>query len=425
MRGSFHDLLKFLYSFKSRGGAHVLTSGFTTKAISLLTSIYVIRNISISEYGGISFALMVVLPLLPLVSLGLDFSFLRYASLLDDRKKINTFFVFSLVHGSVISIILTLLMVFLSDYIALADSNSNSSLYIKVLSLLFVLDFLNRLFQNYSRVIGRNKIFAYSGLLRAVMVFVIAYGLSFIIDGWAYVFALIVSPLISVLFIYIFLAKSLKEGVVSNQSGWSDFYKFGVYTGFGSVISQLQMPMAGVMLGWMGSGYEVALYRVASLIPISLLFIPNLFLKSEFVYLSKTYADKSLVKNYIVNYAKLAVLFSLVMILVGMFLGAFIVQFLFGEQYSAASGPFKILLLGVAGGIILRQLFGNLTYAAGKSGLNVINAVLNFIFGLILTYFLISYFGVYGAVASTAFMLWFSGISNAIIYYCFVYRRLV
>jgi O-antigen/teichoic acid export membrane protein len=368
---------------------------------------------------------MVVLPLLPLVSLGLDFSFLRYASLLDDRKKINTFFVFSLVHGSVISIILTLLMVFLSDYIALADSNSNSSLYIKVLSLLFVLDFLNRLFQNYSRVIGRNKIFAYSGLLRAVMVFVIAYGLSFIIDGWAYVFALIVSPLISVLFIYIFLAKSLKEGVVSNQSGWSDFYKFGVYTGFGSVISQLQMPMAGVMLGWMGSGYEVALYRVASLIPISLLFIPNLFLKSEFVYLSKTYADKSLVKNYIVNYAKLAVLFSLVMILVGMFLGAFIVQFLFGEQYSAASGPFKILLLGVAGGIILRQLFGNLTYAAGKSGLNVINAVLNFIFGLILTYFLISYFGVYGAVASTAFMLWFSGISNAIIYYCFVYRRLV
>ena len=70
------------------------------------------------------------------------------------------------------------------------------------------------------------------------------------------------------------------------------------------------------MIGFlMKNETDVALYKVASLIPFSLLFIPNGFIKTDIIKLTQEYQNKEFLKKYIFNYIKLFSIISIVIAL--------------------------------------------------------------------------------------------------------------
>ncbi|MDU0114566.1 oligosaccharide flippase family protein [Psychrosphaera aquimarina] len=289
------------------------------------------------------------------------------------------------------------------------------------------MDFLVRTLQNYFRITEQNRIFALTGIVRSISLLFTSLVLVHYYSAIGYSLALLISPLI----VIVLFARKISFGrkyleCASFEFDKTELHKYGILIGLGSVVSQLQLPIAGILLGQISSdAANLAIYKVASIIPISLLFLPNIFFKSEFVHLTKNHENKNLIKEYIINYWKLALSISLALCLFTFLFADYFIPFIFGDKYAEASPVFKVLIVGVCGGFLLRQLFGNLTFAAGRADINTVLSIISLLFSLVLITAFINLYGVLGAAIGTAVMFWLSGTLNAVCYYYFIYKKLL
>ncbi|MBS0043586.1 oligosaccharide flippase family protein [Shewanella sp. M16] len=419
MKNKSFSLLK---GFISRGGLPVLGSGIFVKIASLFLSVIVARMLTREEFGAISFALMIVTPLIPLSGAGLDVAFLRFSSLIDDEISRVKLYWFSMLHG----IYFCVFLIFIFYIVIFANNLQSESryLYLVILSLLLFSDFILRMIQSFFRVDNNNSQFAYTGVARVIVLCITSVIFIYIYGPIGYAFSLVLSPFIVFL---IFLNKiPIKlSGVYTLKSKKSDYYRYGIETGMGAVISQLPIPIAGILLGLiMGNDSDVASYKIVSLIPLTLLFIPQLFFKSEFVFLTRNHTNCKLILEYLKSYIKVNLLFCGLVLLVTYFWGDFIVECIFGSNYAKHGFMLFLLTLGAVGGLLLRQPFGNLNFASGRSDLNVYNSILTLIINLSLLYFFIGEFGLLGACIGTAITFWVSGLINLLTYFHYVFNRL-
>lgn len=414
------SFVKFIAQFKKRGGLEVVFSGFGCKLISLFISIYVARLLSPENYGLISYALMIMLTLVPVSGVGMDFVLLRYGSVTRFKKHL---FNDTLKYGLFYSFILVIFVICLSPVIS--TKHPDSPKYIQYLSIILIFDFILRMVQNLYRITDNNKVFAIVDITRSLVLLFLTITLVYFYDAHGYIFALLLSPLIVCL---LFFKKSylrFRPVHKSHEFCFKSLHKYGFFISVGSVLSQLQIPLAGILIGQITNNVEdVASYKVASIIPMSLLFIPNLFFKSEFVHLSKNNKDKKIIKEYTINYLKLAVPVSLFICIFSFLFSASFIPLIFSEKYQNVVLTYNILCVGVCGGFVFRQLFGNLTFAAGRPDINVAISILALLISVILISNFVNLYGVDGAAIGTAIMFWFTGLINLIAFYYFIYRRL-
>lgn len=164
-------------------------------------------------------------------------------------------------------------------------------------------------------------------------------------------------------------------------------------------------------------------YRYISLIPFSLLFLPRVFIATDFV----AFTEKIYDKNYIVDYMKSYMLFFLIISCV-----LLLFSFLFAEQILAILDrnfiqfvdTFLILMFGIVGIYIFRGLFGNLLSSIGKAHINYYIASFALIINIITNYYLIPKYGIKGAAITSAILMWFTGIIS-LIWFWYLYRKLL
>ncbi|MDU0114565.1 oligosaccharide flippase family protein [Psychrosphaera aquimarina] len=126
-----NKLSVFFAQFKKRGGIEVVFSAFGTKLISLIVSIMIARTLSTEDFGLISYALMIIIPLIPLSGLGMDFILLRYGALTEFKSNLS---IYTLKHGTLYSFLLICLIFILADVIAV--EHKDSAFFIKLTSFL-------------------------------------------------------------------------------------------------------------------------------------------------------------------------------------------------------------------------------------------------------------------------------------------------
>lgn len=410
----------FIAQFAKRGGVYVLFSSFGTKVISLIVSVFIARELTTQDYAVVSYALMVITFLIPLSGLGMDFTLLRYGSLTNSKRRLLQF---TLKFGGLGCLCLVVIIVGLSDFIAIEDERSST--IIKIMSALLVIEFFYRVLQNYQRINEKNQLFALAGIFRSITLLLSSY---ILVGGYSlngYILALIISPLVPILLFYKTMIDAKNIEVLQVEYNRNEMMKYGLLIGFGSMVSQLQIPLAGILLGKISNDIDqLALYKVASVIPLSLLFLPNVFFKSEFVHLTKNSNDRKVIRSYILSYWKISSLMCLPLIIIAIYFSEPTMVFVFGEKYRNAGTVFSILIIAVIGGLLLRQLFGNLTFAAGRADINTIISILALIFSLVTLPYLISEYGAIGAAWGTVSIFWFTGLINMISYYIYVYKSI-
>ena len=157
-------------------------------------------------------------------------------------------------------------------------------------------------------------------------------------------------------------------------------------------------------------------YKYVSLIPFSLIFLPRVFMATDFVAFTEKIYDKKYIYNYIKSYTLLFILISIITCLITYFFADNFLSLL-DPSFNQYKKAFVILIFGVCGIFVFRGIYANLLSSIGKATVNFYIATSALLLNVITNYYLIPLYGINGAAITTAILMWLTGIVSAI---CFI-----
>ena len=410
------DLIKnYVLGFFSRSGSYVFSATIIAKILSFIASWTALKFISNDELGVVLFAYNFILFLIPVSGFGLHQSLLRYSALVKTDQEKNSLFLYVFNKGILVSLGLILLIISVSFFINFKFENTLP--YIIVLSFVILPSFLFEIIRAQFRLQHNNKAFAYTELVHSIVLLVSVFLLSYYFKEVGYTIALLITPLLT----SIFFIKKIKidfKSKIKTQIADFTFWKYGFFASLSNVVTQLLFVIDILLIGYLLEDTEmITNYRYISLIPFSLLFLPMVFISTDFV----AFTEKIYDKKYIVNYMKSYMTFFLI---ISCFL--FLFSYFFAEQiltlldssFTQFTDVFLILIFGIIGIYIFRGLYGNLLSSIGKAHINYYIASFSLIVNIVSNYYLIPKYGIKGAAITSSILMWLTGIASWV---CFNY----
>lgn len=296
-------------------------------------------------------------------------------------------------------------------------------MYIILLSFLILPTFLLEVIRAQLRLNHDNKNYAFSEVLNSLILLLSIIILSYSFEEKGYAVALLITPIITSFFFISKIKielKTIKKIPLFNI----DFWKYGFFASLSNVVTQLLFVIDILLIGYLLNNSElVTNYRYISLVPFSLLFLPRVFIITDFVTITENIFNKKYIIEYIKNYLSLFTVISILMTLFCWFFSADIL-ILFEESYSQYILSFRILIIGISGIFIFRNLFGNLLSSIGFAKTNYYIAMVSLTINIISNFFLIPLYGILGAAITTAVLMWISGILSGMSFWYLYTKKL-
>ena len=409
------DIKEYIKGFIDRSGNYVLLSTLFSRGLSFLGSWIALQLIDHKELGVILFAFSIVQFIIPIGGFGLHQSLIRYGALLNSNEEKQELFSYVLKKGIIASILIIFLLNVIGYFIPFQFDKTYG--YFSFLTLTILSIYILEIIKIQFRLQHKNKLYALSEFCYNVILVILIFLLSYYLDGFGYVIALIISPLITV---FLFLKKlNIKLTSTNNLTITNfNFWRYGFLGGISNVVTQLLILVDIILIGHlMDDPIQVTNYRYISIIPFSLLFLPRVFITTDFVTFTEKIADRKYIMKYIKNYVLFFTIISII-ILVGSYLFASEILSIFGKEYMIYSDSFIILIIGIIGIFLLRGVYGNLLASIGRIEVNYYIICMALIINFISNQYLIPIYGIKGAAITSAILMWFTGILS---WLCFVY----
>jgi O-antigen/teichoic acid export membrane protein len=409
------DIKEYIKGFIDRSGNYVLLSTLFSRGLSFLGSWIALQLIDHKELGVILFAFSIVQFIIPIGGFGLHQSLIRYGALLNSNEEKQELFSYVLKKGIIASILIIFLLNVIGYFIPFQFDKTYG--YFSFLTLTILSIYILEIIKIQFRLQHKNKLYALSEFWYNVILVILIFLLSYYLDGFGYVIALIISPLITV---FLFLKKlNIKLTSTNNLTITNfNFWRYGFLGGISNVVTQLLILVDIILIGHlMDDPIQVTNYRYISIIPFSLLFLPRVFITTDFVTFTEKIADRKYIMKYIKNYVLFFTIISII-ILVGSYLFASEILSIFGKEYMIYSDSFIILIIGIIGIFLLRGVYGNLLASIGRIEVNYYIICMALIINFISNQYLIPIYGIKGAAITSAILMWFTGILS---WLCFVY----
>jgi O-antigen/teichoic acid export membrane protein len=377
------------------------------RVLSFLGSWIALQLIEAKELGVILFAYGIVQFIIPIGGFGLHQSLIRYGALLNSEDEKQQLFSYVLKKGIVASIVIILVLVGIGYFIPFQFDKTYG--YFSILSLSILTVFILEIIKIQFRLQHKNRLYAITEFWYNIILTGLIFGLSYLFQGMGYIIALIVSPVLTALF---FIKKlNVKLHIKNNLKITNlSFWKYGFFGGLSSVVTQLLILIDIILIGYLiDDPIAVTNYRYISIIPFSLLFLPRVFITTDFVTFTEKIHQKDYINRYIKNYMLFFGVVSILLLLFSYFFAEQIL-YIFGVEYMDYSDSFLILIMGIVGIYIFRGLFGNLLSSIGKIELNYYIISIAIVINIISNYYLIPLYGIKGAAITSAILMWFTGI---------------
>lgn len=351
--------------------------------------------------------------------MGANQSLIRFGAITHFHDKKRKLFYYALWNGILLSFLLMLGTWLATPLLTKNLPGAQNFLFILSIQLITLLIFEN--IKGYLRILRLNKPFALSEIIASTLLLVLSLLGIYIAGGVGYAWAIVIAPLIGSIMFFFKLPIPLRRLSWSNKAKHEGFWKYGFFAGLGAMTSQLLYTIDIVILGNLQSDPSVvAQYKVASIIPLSLLLIPLAFINTDYVKIAANARNASYLKYYVSYYLQV---FLIVSVLLGGLLylsSTFVLGTLFGDEYTGGASLFQIFSVGLIGGILFRIPFGNILSALGKANWNSTIAVFVLIINVILDYFFIKWYGALGAAMATASIIWLSGLLSFSAFYYYL-----
>ena len=405
----------YIQNFLKRAGGYILIATIISRFSSFLASWFAIQFIPHKELGVVLFSYNIILFVIPFADFGLHQSLIRYGALLKNEKEKNSLFVYVFQKGFLIAAGSTITIICVG--LLYPFEFQNTGFYLALLSLHLIPLFIMELIKIQFRLIHQNKQFSLIEMSYNCILLIFVICLSFYFKEIGYIIAIIVVPLLTILFFIKKLNINTFQKVQLDITNFK-FWKYGFYSGLTSVVSNMLFIIDIFLISYLLKDAElVTSYKYVSIIPISIIFLPRMFMAADFV----TYTENIKTKKYIFKYIKS---YMLLFTLISIFFVGFFYYFsnealaLFNDDFSKYSNSFVALIIGICGILIFRGLFGNLLCSIGKIEVNYYLASIAILINITANYYLIPKYGIFGAAITTASLMWFTGIFSCI---CFFY----
>ncbi|WP_117879413.1 oligosaccharide flippase family protein [Aureibaculum luteum] len=409
------DGLKDLLSgFRNRNGMSIFYATILARILSFFTSWIALQLIDHKDLGVVIYAFTLISFIIPISGLGLHQSLIRYGSLSTSDTTKNQIFKYVLNKGLISSIVLVLIIILIS--LLFKSYFLNGINYLIILSFAMPTFFLLEIVKVQYRLKHQNKTFAFVEVSYNILLIILVTILSYTYKELGYTIALVIAPLLtSVLFIKklnIDFKIKVKPDIIN-----FGFWKYGFFASLSNVATKFLTAIDIILIGYLLKNSEmVTVYKYISLIPLSLLFISQVFITTDFVNLTENIYNKNYIKKYIKNYM---FLFAFISICIGFSSWLFAEDLLlfFGTEFINYKASFLVLILGAIGILILRGLYGNLLSIIGKANINYYIAISAIVLNVILNYYLIPNYGIFGAALTSTLLMWITGIISCFAFY--------
>ena len=406
-------IIQYIKNFLNRSGSYVFLATILGRVLSFIASWISLKFIENDALGVVLFAYNIILFVIPLSGFGLHQSLIRYGSLAKSSEDKDSILAYVFKKGIVACLVLITIVISISLFINFKFENT--LFYIVLLSFTIIPSYLLEIIRAQFRLQHNNKSFAFTEGVQSIILLLSVLLLSYLYKELGYAIALLLTPLLtSIVFFKSLNINNLiykKIKVINFQ-----FWKYGFFASLSNVVTQLLFVIDILLIGFILSNTEmVTNYRYVSIIPFSLLFLPRVFIATDFV----AFTEKIYNAQYIFKYIKSYVLFfTVVSLLILLFSWLFSVQILglLDKEFTQFSDTFIILMIGICGIFILRGLFGNLLSSIGKAHLNYYIATLALVINICANFYLIPKYGIKGAAITSAILMWFTGLLSYLLF---------
>ena len=406
-------IIQYIKNFLNRSGSYVFLATILGRILSFIASWIALKFIENDALGVVLFAYNIILFVIPISGFGLHQSLIRYGALAKSSEDKDSILAYVFKKGIIACLVLIAIVISISLFINFKFENT--LFYVVLLSFTIIPSYLLEIIRAQFRLQHNNKSFAFTEGVQSIILLLSVLLLSYLYKELGYAIALLLTPLLtSIIFFKSLNINNLiykKTKVINFQ-----FWKYGFFASLSNVVTQLLFVIDILLIGFILSNTEmVTNYRYVSIIPFSLLFLPRVFIATDFVAFTEKIYDAQYIFKYIKSYV---LFFTVVSILVLLFSWLFSVEILglLDKEFTQFSDTFIILMIGICGIFILRGLFGNLLSSIGKAHLNYYIATLALVINICANFYLIPKYGIKGAAITSAILMWFTGLLSYLLF---------
>ena len=383
------------------GFYHVFGSSVINKVIAFASSIVLVRILTKSEYGVYSYADNIIKLFTLASGLGVTSGVLQICSEVTDEDERSRLYSVGCRIGFYANLVLAGIIIIVGLFVPLPINGGNKLLL--VMCLIPFTALLSDLQRTYLRTQLRNKEFSYANTFNTVLTFIGAVLLSWLFRTVGLVSAYYIAAICTFFLIMIRwdVPFSIRKKAVSRDK-IKQILNISIISMMNNGLTHLMYLLDVFVLGIsVRQEAVIASYKIATLIPSALAFIPSSIIIYVYPYFARNRMNKRWVKR---NYVRLTVYVGALNFLIaaGLILFApLVIKIFFGAQYLDALVPFRILSASFAVSGTFRIITGNLLVTQRKLKFNLFTGVLSGVINTALNVVMINKWGAVGAALAT------------------------
>lgn len=418
-------MLDIISKLRSKNFFHVFGSSFINQIISFASNFIIIRLIDKSLYGMYSYSFNIYSIFYLLSGLGLVSATLQLCSERGDTRESSVIFKYSSIIGVAVNIVLSLLIIIYSCFFI--ESNNESQLLLFLMAFYAPLSIIFEFIQVYFRYTLKNKTFSYYSTTNTFIILILsvigsifgqAYGLV-IMRILGYIISIIVGVIIFKFPISIYSLKD-KLSLTRIRESLSIGLISMVNISTGQLLYLLDVFIIGILIK---DSVAIASYKVATLIPNALVFIPTALMTFLYPYFARNKSNITWVRE--MTKKTLLVFGAFNVCLVGFLIifAPYIIRILFGEIYMDSVNVFRILILSYFFSGTVRKIIGNILVTQRQLKINLYIGIMEGVLNIVFNYILISSMGTIGAAYTTLTVTMISAAVNIIYINRYFYKQ--
>lgn len=389
-------MANFIAGFVKRGGLAVLFSTASVKLSSAILSIIVVRLLSKEEYGTLSYVLSIFSIATVIAGFGGNFSLLRFGSIANSASEKLVYYNYTIKAGTKY---VALVAVAVCIFACLNLTMEGALFFLVMASIALFPSYLLESLRSYFRILNLNKLYSLLNVQNSILFVIFTIVFTFFWGLYGYMVTLILVP---TLLFYYYQRRINKIKIwrfIEYSFPRKEYWRYGIHTSVSAIANQVIFSIAPFFLGVLGeTEANIATFKVATVIPFALLFLPSILMITDFNFIAKNYRKKSELIAYYKGYLKLVIPISLVVFSLLIVFADEVVKFIFGAQYESSIKMYQLFMVATFFTFLFRNPLGNILLAVGKANWNGLNAYLSCALYILFSFALYSYWGVWSFV---------------------------
>jgi len=396
---------------KLRGDfALVLSANIFSYFIAFSGSVIFVRLLGKTEFGLYTFAFGIVSLFLLVNGFGAASGVLQYVSRAKSEQERLGYLHFAFKSGALFNLLISLLIIGYALLIPLPMPRARPILL--AMALFPVGRLYIDIFQAYLRATQQNKLQACFLIVNnCVLLAANVIGIAcFKLYGLVY-FTYIGYLLMFVVSSWKFKLPNLFSRSSKFKINVRQFVSYSFFTTLSNAFSGLLFVLDTIIISYIVKDPQLlATYRVATIIPFAINFIPNIAVNYYYPEFAKNAHDPSQISKLARFVAKRMFIFSAVVSLMLIFLAKPLLLLIFGNSYADSVVPFQIISFGYWIIATFRTVNGNILAALGKAKLSFYLTFVILLVNIAVTYLLVTKYSIVGAASAIVLMYTFSSL---------------